>query len=155
MKFSRVLLGIGVAAAGGLLVFGLMVWRSVTVEQASPDEALDRFMMVRSTFAGTEPILHVDPNGRVVRSKEPPTHGPAAKSLRVLAYRVPEGRLAQAKVALWFLKVKGPAVRYSVRGTGLDLDRLAISADDLARYGPSLVFDETAANGGRLLVWTE
>jgi hypothetical protein len=75
--------------------------------------------------------------------------------LRVLAYRAPQQRLVHADVPFWFLKVKGPAVRYALRDTGLDLDRLDVSLADLERYGVCLILDETRANGDRLLVWTE
>src|SRR5262245_33900060 len=107
MRVARLLLGLAVAATAGLPVFGLMVWQSVTVERASPDDALAAFMTIRSKFAGTEPILRVSSDDRVVRSKEPPPEGPAPKYLRVLAYRVPTNRLAQANVAFWFLRLKG------------------------------------------------
>ena len=121
----------------------------------TPTEALHRFMAIRAQFNGAEPILRVGQGGRVVRSKEPPGDGQAPDYFCVLAYRAPEHQLARANVPFWFLKTKGPAVKYSLRGTGLDLDRLGVSPADLARYGPSLVYDETAADGSRLLVWTE
>jgi hypothetical protein len=151
---SRLLSVLALAAILGLGVFGLMAWRSVTVERVEPDEALRRFMAVRAQFSA-EPILRVRPDGSVERSKEPPADGPAAKYFRVLAYRAPEHQLVRVNIAFWFLKAKGPAVKYSLRGTGLDLDRLGMSPADLARYGPTLVLDETAADGGRLLVWTD
>jgi hypothetical protein len=58
-------------------------------------------------------------------------------------------------VPLWFLKLKGPAVQYLVRGTGLDLERLQITAADLERYDASVVIDHVRSNGDHLLVWTE
>jgi hypothetical protein len=132
-----------------------MAWRSVSVERAEPDDALRRFSEIRSAFSRLEPILRVEPDGRVVRSKEPAGEGRPPKQFRVLAYRVEDRRLIQADIPFWFLRTKGPAVRYALRGTGLDFDRLGISPADLARYGPTVVLDETAADGGRLLVWTE
>jgi hypothetical protein len=58
-------------------------------------------------------------------------------------------------VPFWFLKVKGPAVQYALRGTGLDLKRLGVSPADLEGYGVCLILDQTRTNGDRLLVWTE
>lgn len=52
-------------------------------------------------------------------------------------------------------RVKGPAAQYLVRGTGLDRERLQITASDLERHGPSLVIDQARTSGDRLLVWTE
>ncbi len=40
-------------------------------------------------------------------------------------------------------------------GTGLDLERLNVTPDELQRCGVCLVLDEARTNGDRLLVWTE
>ena len=155
VRSLRVLSILCLAAIAGLVLFGVMAWRSVTVDRAEPDDALARFNDVRSQFAGSEPFLRVEADGRVTRVSEPLGEGVAPKHFRVLAYRAPERRLVRASMAFWFLKAKGPAVKYALRGTGLDLDRLRISPQDLSRYGAGLVLDQTAADGSRLLVWTE
>lgn len=152
---TRVVAILAAAAVAVIALFGLIAWRNVGVERAEPDEAVRRFMAIRSQFTGAEPILRVQEDGRIVRSKEPPTEGQPPKQFRVLAYRVSERQLMQANIPFWFLRAKGPAIKYSLRGTGLDMDRLGISPAELARYGPSLVLDETRSDGGRLLVWTE
>ena len=147
----------GVAAAvAGLGIFAFLVWRSVTVERAGPQDASIRFAAVRDRFAGIEPILQVDADG-AVRRRDVPTDGDVTRPtrLRVLAYRVAEQRLVRADVPFWFLKTKGAALQYSLHGTGLDLERLGVTPADLERYGVCLVLDETRANGDRLLVWTE
>jgi len=64
-------------------------------------------------------------------------------------------RLVRADVPFWFLRVKGPALRYAVRDTSLDLDALNLTARDLEDAGASIVLDETRSNGDRLLVWTD
>jgi hypothetical protein len=147
--------GLGLFALLGLVVFGLLAWRSVTVEQTEPDLALSRFGRVRDVFSGTEPILRVSADGRVVRRANPDNGTASAKRLHVLAYQHAEHRLVRADVSFWFLKAKGPAVQYSLRGTGLDLKQLGVTPADLQQYGPCLILDETRTNGDRLLVWTE
>lgn len=139
----------------GVAVFGLLAWRSVEVEQAEPNEALGRFTEIRNRFTGSDPILRVDAEGRIVRRNPPERETGPPKHLRVLTYRASEQRLVYANIAFWFLTVKGPAVQFSLRGTGLDLNRLGITPGDLKRYGPCLVLDEARADGSRLLVWTE
>jgi hypothetical protein len=139
----------------GLSVSGFLAWRSVTVEPADTDQALQRFAQIRARFAGLEPIVLVDAAGRIVRRPNPHGENTRASNLHALAYRVSERRLIHANVPFWFLKAKGPAVQYSLRGTGLDLERLGITPGELQQFGPCLVFDETRANGDRLLVWTE
>jgi hypothetical protein len=153
---SRLLSFVGVAALVGIAVFVFLAWHSVTMEQAQPDAAMRRFAEIRTGFAGTEPMLRVDAAGLVARRESPPESETVRPTrLRVLAYRAPEHRLVRVDAPFWFLKVKGPAVQYSLRGTGLDLERLGVTPADLERYGACLVLDETRANGDRLLVWTE
>ena len=152
---KAILVAFGGAALLGLSVFAGLAWRSVQVEPAEPDQALVRFTAVRDSFSGTEPILLVDAEGHVSRRPAPTSDAAPPKRLHVMAYRQPERRLVRAEVPFWFLKAKGPAVQYSLRGTGFDLKRLSITPEDLQRYGACLVLDETRTNGDRLLVWTE
>ena len=144
------------AALAGLGIFAFLVWRSVTVEKARPQDASIRFATVRGRFAEVEPIIQLDAVG-AVRRREMPSDGDVTHPtrLRVLAYRIAEQRLIRADVPFWFLKTKGPALKYTLHGTGLDLERLGVTPTDLERYGVCLVLDETRANGDRLLVWTE
>jgi hypothetical protein len=153
---SPLLRWVGGAAFAGIAVFALLVWRSVTVEQAQPEDAMRRFAEIRTGIARTEPVLRLDAAGHVARREPPPeSETVRATRLRVLAYRAPEQRLVRADVPFWFLRVKGPALQYSLHDTGLDLERLGVTPADLDRYGVCLVLDETRANGDRLLVWTE
>lgn len=46
-------------------------------------------------------------------------------------------------------------MQFTLRDTGLDLERLHVTGDDLARHGPGLILDQQRPNGDRLLVWTE
>jgi hypothetical protein len=153
---ARLLFWVSIAAMAGIGVFAFFAWRSVTVEQAQPDEALRRFAEIRTRLPWTEPILHIDAAGVVTRREAPPEHETGRPyRLRVLAYRAPQGRLVRVDAPFWFLKVKGPAVHYALRNTGLDLERLGVTPTDLERYGACLVLDQPRANGDRLLVWTE
>jgi hypothetical protein len=153
---SRLLSWAGIAALAGIVAFGVLAWQSVTVEHAQPDDALRRFGEIRSGLGWTESMLRVDADGVVTRRQAPgPSQTVPPTRLRVLAYRAPEKRLVHAGVPFWFLKLKGPAVRYALRGTGLDLERLGVSPADLERYGVCLILDEARGNGDRLLVWTE
>jgi hypothetical protein len=152
---SRLLWSVGIAAMIGIGVFAFFAWHSVTVEQVQPNELLSRFAEIRTRLTCTEPIWHVDAAGAVTRREAPRETEARPTRLRVLAYRAPQERLVRVDVPFWFLKVKGPAVQYALRETGLDLERLGITPADLEQYGPCLVLDQTRANGDRLLVWTE
>ena len=157
MKPSRIALAITVAGLVGLSIFGNIVLRAVGVKKASSSEALTRFAAAREKFAGQAPMLEVDASGNVTRSVARPAAGsvPGVNRLEVLAYRAAEERLVEAHVPFWFLRLKGPAFQFAVRDTGLDMERLQLTADDLSRHGPGLVLDQVRPNGDRLLVWVE
>ncbi|MBK5254450.1 MAG: hypothetical protein JJE39_00300 [Vicinamibacteria bacterium] len=156
---SRVVLGIGMAALVGLSIFGRLVYQAVDVQEASQSEALTRFSAARGAFLNQVPMLEVDASGRITRVTPPPASLAAGarelKSLEVLAYRAAEHRLIVAHVPFWFFSMKRPALQLAVRGTGLDLDRLQLTAENLSRHDPGLVLDQSLPNGDRLLVWTE
>lgn len=143
----------------GFSIFGSLVYRAVSVEEASSSEALSRFAAVRKKFADQVPMLEVDASGRIIRSAAPPAAAasvvPGVKRLEVLGYRAAEERLVAAHVPLWFFSLKRPALQFAVRDTGLDLDHLRLTAEDLSRHGPGLVLDQVRPNGDRLLVWAE
>jgi len=151
----RVLYWIGAIATIGFALAGFLIWRSVTVEMIEPDDAQRQFAEIRARLSGAEPILHVDALGVVTR-REIPAAGKAPKATRlyVMAYLAPEQRLVRADVPFWFLKVKGPGVKYAFRDTGFDLERLGITPADLEKFGVCLLLDETRASGDHLLVWT-
>jgi hypothetical protein len=156
MRTSRILILLAAGALVGFSIFGVMVSRAVDVEEADRPEALRRFSTARAAFAGQAPMLGLDAAGRVVRRADPPEATPRAlRRLEVLAYRAGDARLVSAHVPFWFFRLKRPALEYALSGTGLDLDRLQLTAADLERHGPGLVLDETSGNGDRLLVWTE
>ena len=156
MRPRRVLLALAAGAFIGIAVFGIMVSRAVDVEQAPAPEALRRFEQVRASLGGRPPLLMLDANGEVVRRAAPPATAPGAvKRLGVLAYQAAAERLTSADVPMWFFKLKGPAAQFAVRGTGLDLERLQITASYLERHDASVVIDHVRPNGDRLLVWTE
>ena len=156
MRTRRVLLALLAGAIIGFGIFGVLAWRAVNVEDADSPEALRRFTAIRSALGSRPPLLTLDEAGNVVRRAAPPAQPPPPLSrLAVLAYQANEQRLVSADVPYWFFRMKSQPTQFLVRGTGLDLERLEITAADLAKYGPSVVIDHARANGDRLLVWTE
>jgi hypothetical protein len=152
---SSTLTGLGVAALAGLALFGVLAWRTVTVERAAADEALRRFEEIRRGFADAVPVLQVDTAGAVTR-RPPPAHAAVSPTrLLVLAYHASGERLVRADVPFWFVRMKGWGAQYALADTGLDLQRLGVTPADLERHGVCLWLDETRANGDRLLMWTE
>ena len=144
----------GLAVVVGIGLFAFLAWHSATIEWAAPNEAFQLFAEVRS-HVHEEPVVQVGADGTLTRRSPPTGRASPVSVLRVLAYRAPEQRLVRAAVPFWFLKIKGPAVQYAVRDTGLDLNKLGVTPADLEQYGPAVIIDETRQNGDRLLVWTE
>jgi hypothetical protein len=155
---NRASAGAGVFLIAGVLgvaVFGVMAWRSVTFLEVGPNGALDAFEEARMRVPSTVPLVQRDASGTFTRRPFVKTPGPAPTKLHALGYHVDGRRLVRADVPLWYFRVKGPALRYAVRGTDLDLDALNLTATDLDNAGASIVLDETRLNGDRLLVWTD
>jgi hypothetical protein len=156
MRTRRVVLGLAAVAVVAIGISGFLTSRAVTVEDASQSEALQRFEAIRAALGGREPLIGLDEAGNVIRRASPPSSSPRPVTrLGVLTYQAGDQRLVTADVPMWFFRLKGPAAQYLVRGTGLDLERLQITAADLERFDPSVVIDHARANGDRLLVWTE
>ena len=156
MRISHIVILLILGAVIGFSIFGVMVTRAVKTEEAAETEALARFTEARAAFGTAEPMLDLDATGGLVaRRQEPDSTGKAISRLRVLAYQTNRQRLIEAEVPFWFVKLKGPALQFAVRGTGFDLKSLEVTPGDLERHGPGLILDESAPNGDRLLVWTE
>jgi hypothetical protein len=143
------------AAVLGIAIFGVLAWRSVTVVQTDASGALNSFEDAKSHVPSTPPLVQRDASGVFVRRPSVKSTAAVPTELHVLAYHVDGQRLVRADVPMWFFKVKGPALRYAVRDTGLDFDALNLTATDLEKAGAGVVLDETRLNGDRLLVWTE
>jgi hypothetical protein len=153
LKIGLVLL---VCAVAGASIFGVLVWRAVTIERAEHNEVERRFGAARAGLPSAAPLVDIDDAGRVTRMTPVAASGPRPISrLKALAWRAPEQRLVSADTPFWFFRLKGPAARYALDGTGLDLDRLHLTARDLERFGPAVIVDHTSRDGSRLLVWTE
>jgi len=157
MRTSRVLLMLAVAAVAGLGVFAAFASRAVTIETASPSEALRRFSMVRASLGSSPAMVTRGPSGRLERQPLPAAAAapPAIAVIHVLAYRAATDHLVAGDVPFWFFRLKAPAAQYLVRDTGFDLAELGLTAADLAARGPGLVLDEQRDSGDRVLVWTE
>ena len=156
MRLKRILILLLVAAALGLGAFGYMMWNAVTVERADESDAARQFRAARAALGSALPMIEIDAAGRVVRRPSPPREETSALDrVRILVYQAQQQRLVRADVPFWFVALKGPALQYAVRDTGVDLERLGVTAADLRQHGPGPILDEARANGDRVLIWVE
>jgi hypothetical protein len=122
-RASRIVVTLLAGAVIGLTVFAALVWRAVTIEQADTSEAAQRFAAIRASLGAATPLLDIDDAGRVTRRAPVPVRAPQAiDRLTALAYQEADHRLVRAEVPFWFFKLKGPAARLALGGTGFDLD---------------------------------
>lgn len=154
IKRSNLLAGLIAGAAIGLLIFGFLTWRVTTVERASAARALGRFAALRGKAV---PIIEITPDGAVARRERAPHEAPLERlsRLHVLVYHPSSERLAESRIPFWFFRLKAPAAQYALDGTGLDFERLGITAAELERFGPRVVIDHQTAGGTRVLIRTE
>jgi hypothetical protein len=143
-------------SVAGLIIFGGLVWRAVTIEDAAPGMVSEVFAAARTALRTRTPLVDIDEQGHVTRRESVPDRTPQPiNRVKAMAYQPRVGRIVRADVPFWFLKLKGPAARLALRDTGVDLERLGITPADLERYGPGIVVDQLSSSGARLLVWTE
>jgi hypothetical protein len=45
--------------------------------------------------------------------------------------------------------------RIDLGGRRMDLEELKLTVEDLERFGPTLVLDQTNAGGDRVLIWSQ
>lgn len=142
------------------LSVGLFFWFAdsvTTVEHPAPDDVNLRYRSVLLQFHDPTPMLRMDPAGRVIHNtpKSRPMFPVVPTDLIVVAWRGPEVGLVEVRMPIWFLRVKGPAVRYLLRDTGFEPDDWALALDDMQDWGAGVVLDHYDRAGNRLLVWTD
>ena len=155
MTWRRLFILVGIAAAIGFSVFGLMVYRATEIDRVPAVVSDSRFLAIQDSLALAPPIFTTVDGGLARRPlpTSPPDHRPS--SLHVLVYRSAQEGLVHTRVPFWFIRLKMPALRFALRETGVDFENFAITRGELARYGPSVVYAENHLSGDRVLIWTQ
>ena len=129
---------------------------------ASPAAAAREFDGVRARFQGRKPLIELDDRGRLLRTNpDVPVeeHVEPPHMLHVLAFepdsRRGEGRIVAVQIPFWVLRFRAGNTRIDLNGRRMDLEDLKLTIEDLERLGPALIIDHTAADGDRVLVWSQ
>jgi hypothetical protein len=152
-------LGVGfvvlIAVAGAGVYF---VTHHIQTRSTSDAEAMRALDGVRQMFQNARPLYEVDtsdephltrPLTSIATSDSPAT------DIDILAWDPDHQHLVRMSLPLWLLRLGHQhAVVAGDDGRGFDLERLDLDADELARIGPTLVFDLRNRDGVRVLVWT-
>lgn len=153
---SRILLMVGVAAAVGVAVFGLLTVQVTSVEKMAADAARLQIAAVVDSLGFGPPRLTRDGSGKFIsRTTEKEGSGKKPKKLVVMTYRSGENRLLRSDIPFWFFRLKAPAAQFALKGSGFDMKRLGLRPADVTSQGAGLILDEVIDGGDRILVWAE
>jgi hypothetical protein len=144
-----------VAMAGiGLYFFS----QHVETRSASPANAAHDFEQVKARFAGQKPLIELDDHGRYLRSntdRTPPPNVKSPESINVMAFDPDDGRIVRLSIPFWVVRMKMRGATIDLNGNHMDLEDLRLTAEDLERFGPTLIVDHKNTSGERVLVWSQ
>lgn len=152
---------VGIAVCGVLLVIAMagagiyFASQHIKATHATATSAAAEFEAVRAKFAGQKPLIELDAHGDFLRANTDRPGGTVRpERLHVLAFDPDDGDLVRITLPFWLLRMKMQG-KVSFGGSGMDLEDLKLTVEDLDRYGPSLILDQKADGGDRVLVWSQ
>jgi flagellar basal body-associated protein FliL len=147
-------LGVVAMAGIGLYFFS----QHVETRTVSPANAARDFEQVKLRFAGEKPLIELDEHGRYLRSntdRTPPPNAKPPESINVMAFDPNDGRIVRLTIPFWLVRMKMRGTTIDLNGKHMDLEDLRLTADDLERFGPTLIVDHKSGSGERVLVWSQ
>jgi flagellar basal body-associated protein FliL len=147
-------LGVVAMAGIGLYFFS----QHVETRTVSPANAARDFEQVKLRFAGEKPLIELDEHGRYLRSntdRTPPPNVKPPESINVMAFDPNDGRIVRLTIPFWLVRMKMRGTTIDLNGKHMDLEDLRLTADDLERFGPTLIVDHKSGSGERVLVWSQ
>ncbi|MCC7124272.1 MAG: hypothetical protein IT178_05450 [Acidobacteria bacterium] len=146
-----VFVGISVA------VFGV-VWvrEHLQFEDMSPQRAEASFADIRQRHLKKAPLVEMR-GSTMARRNEPDADAPRVRlsTIHMLAWDEDDQKLVQFELPFWILRLRSSQIRFGAYATGLDELGIALTADEIERYGPGIVIDVTREGRDRALVWVE
>jgi hypothetical protein len=132
--------------------------KHIEARKATPAAAAAEFDSVRARFKGQKALIELDERGNFLRSntdRPAPANPRELEALYVLAFDPDDEGLVKLKVPFWLLRLKMKGATVDFSGRSVDLEDLKLTVQELERFGPSLVLDQTNAGGDRVLVWSQ
>lgn len=151
------ILGVVAMAGIGLYFFS----QHVETRSASVSNAAHDFDKVRSNFEGQKPLIELDQHGKYLRTnmdRKPPANPKSPESINVLAFdpdQGSEGKIVRISIPFWLVRMKMRGATIDLNGNHMNLEDLRLTAEDLERFGPTLIVDHQATSGERVLVWSQ
>ena len=148
---------LAIAALGGVLLFVWFAAELTTVEHPDSSAVDMRFRAALQQFEDPTPMLRMDTGGQVIHQRRGSTAlvPTAPVDAVVLHWGGPTVGLVETRIPIWFLGLKGPALRYMLRDTSFDPQRWGLTVADIRATDPGVVIDHWGDDGTRTLVWSE
>lgn len=157
-----IVVGIAVVGVLGLIAMAAagfyFVSQHVQSTAASPAVAAKSFDEARARFANQKPLIELDNDGDFVRSnleRERPPNPPPLQALHVMVFDPDEGRLVRFSIPWWLIRLKSGEGSIKFDSDELRMEQLRITAEDLERFGPTLIVNHQSTSGERVLVWSQ
>jgi hypothetical protein len=150
---------VGVFAVLLVVVIAVGAWfftsvlDTVPADAAAAERAVDD---VRERFGGVTPVMELRDREMVLLRERPQTP-PAVdvRSVRVMAWDPEDERLVRLTLPMWALRLTGNPIRVSINAGEIVRLDMSLTAEDVARYGSTLLVDHADPGGARVLAWTE
>jgi hypothetical protein len=72
-----------------------------------------------------------------------------------MAFDPDEGKIVRVSIPFWVVRMKMRGATIDLNGNHMNLEDLRLTAEDLERFGPTLIVDHENATGERVLVWSQ
>jgi hypothetical protein len=145
-----------VIAMAGVGVYFLS--QNFETRTATAESAASEFDAIRAKFAGQKALIELDERGNFLKAntgREPAPGTSRPETLYVMAYDPDDGGLVTVTVPFWLLRMKMSNAQIDLGGNRVELEDLKLTIEDLDRLGPTLVLDQRAEGGDRVLVWSQ
>ena len=132
--------------------FFLAVFDTATIEQTAASRSFDE---VRQRFAAVAPVFEIRGDETVVTRR--PDAGQSRQplnTLHLLVWEAEDQGMIRVEMPFWLLRLKKDPFDVSVDAAEFT-GRFDFTAEDIERYGPTLLVDHIGRRGDRLLVWTD
>jgi hypothetical protein len=148
------ILGVVAMAGVGLYFFS----QHVQTKTTTAGSAAQDFDQVRRRFEGQKPLIELDQHGRYLRSnvdRKPPANPKSPESINVMAFDPDEAKIVRITIPFWLVRMKMRGATIDLNGNHMNLEDLRLTAEDLERFGPTLIVDHENTTGERVLVWSQ
>jgi hypothetical protein len=155
---------VGIVAVGILCVIAMAgagfyyLRQNIDARTVSSTTAAEEFEKIRKQFAGQKALIELDERGDFLRAntdRPAPANAKRPEKLFVLAFDPDDGGLVRVSVPFWLLRMKDDNATIDLGGNRMDLEDLKLTVEDLDRFGPCLILDQTNEGGDRILVWSQ